>query len=109
MTIGSGPSDAGPAPRISTAEPAGAAMQVFLRGEIDASCVEELRELFRHAVDGHRSAVVDVRDATFMDGAVLIVLVTANARFPGGLWIRGAAGLVRRLFVVAGLDHLLIS
>lgn len=109
MYFGNGPADSGAAPRISTAEPAGAAMQVFLRGEIDAACAEELRTLFRDALDQHRSAVVDVRDATFMDGAVLIVLVTANARFPGGLWIRGATGLVRRVFVVAGLDHLLIS
>ena len=109
MTIASGPPDSGAAHRISTAEPAGAAMQVFLRGEIDASCAEELRGLFRDALSHHRSAVVDVRDASFMDGAVLIVLVTANARFPGGLWIRGATGLVRRVFVVAGLDHLLIS
>lgn len=109
MTLDSGPPDSGAAPRITTAEPAGAAMQVFLRGEIDASCAEELRELFRRSLAAHRSAVVDVRDATFMDGAVLIVLVTANARFPGGLWIRGATGLVRRVFLVAGLDHLLIS
>lgn len=109
MTIGSGSPGPGAAPRISTEEPAGAAMQVFLRGEIDASCAEELRTLFRGALCRHRTAVVDVRDATFMDGAVLIVLVTAHARFPGGLWIRGATGLVRRVFGVAGLDHLLIS
>ena len=109
MSGGSQPAIAGMSSRITTATPATGAPIVLMRGEIDAGCAEELRRILRHLGRQHRSVVLDATDATCIDGAVLIVVVAASQRLPGGVWVRGAAGAVRRVFVLAGLEHMLLS
>lgn len=81
---------------------------VSLRGEVDVGDTERLRELLLLAYAGGQGVVVDVSDATFVDGAVLAVLVRANARCQDAIRVRGACGAVSRMFSVADLEHLLV-
>lgn len=82
---------------------------VTLRGELDFGDTERLRELLLLGYAAGQGVLVDVSDATFVDGAILAVLVHANARCQDGLRVRGATGAVARMFGVAELDHLLVA
>lgn len=59
------------------------------------------------AVKAHPSVLIDVADATFVDGSILGVIAQANARSDGGIRVRGATGLVARIFHLTEMDHLL--
>ena len=89
---------------VRTGEPT----TVFLRGEVDLSTAPALREVLADAVTIHPTVVVDVRDATFLDATIVGVLAQANARAVGGLRIRGAIGLVERIFQLTSFEHLLL-
>jgi anti-sigma B factor antagonist len=81
-------------------------------GELDvatAPLLEEVLSARRPAPDGR--VIVDVSDLTFMDAAGLKVLIRAHNRIvaagAGGVKVRGAAGIVRRLIEITGLTFLL--
>lgn len=77
------PALAGASSRFVTAA-AEAAPIVVLRGDIDGGCAEELCRTFRRLGQHHRSAILDVTQVTSIDGAILVVVVTASERLSGG-------------------------
>lgn len=95
--------------RIITTQPPKGAVRVVLRGEIDIDSAGELRHILRELARSHRSVVIDASAATLIDSTILLVVVAASKRLPGGVWVKGATGGVRRLFVIGGLQHLLID
>lgn len=80
---------------------------VYLRGEVDLFNVGHLRRTLLDTSTGHSSVVVDMADVTFIDGSVLGLLAHTTTRFPEGLMVRGARGMVARAFKIGGLEHLL--
>lgn len=80
---------------------------VFLRGEVDLSTVVGFRAQLEAVAAAHSSLVVDMTDATFIDGSVLGALAAAGTRFPGGVAVKGATGLVARVFHLGNMEHLL--
>lgn len=80
---------------------------IFLRGEIDIANVADLRRLLDGAARRHRCLTLDLADTTFVDGAVIAALASAQARFPEGLRVRGASAFVAKVFSVMEMDHLL--
>jgi anti-anti-sigma regulatory factor len=80
-----------------------------MRGEVDLTDVERLRELLLLAFAADHVVFVDVSRATLVDGAVMDVLARADARAPFGLRVRGAKGTVAKMFCLADLEHLLVA
>ena len=80
---------------------------VSLRGELDASNVEEVRSLV-DAVAGERpeKLVFDVEALTFIDSAGIAVLIGA-ASTAGSVHLRGASPIVRRVIELSGLTEVL--
>ena len=85
----------------------GSAPVVFLRGELDLSSVAGFREQLTAVSEAHSSLVVDMADASFIDGSVLGALAAATTRFPDGVVVQGATGLVARIFRLGDMEHLL--
>lgn len=94
--------------RVQADERPGAPAVVFLRGELDLGSTRRLRELLLSAVRDHDGLVVDMADATFIDGSVLGVLAETSTLLAGGLRVRGATGIVARVFRLVDMDHLLV-
>jgi anti-sigma B factor antagonist len=66
---------------ITASEDAGVPV-LSIRGEIDVSTAPELRDrLLSVAQSGNSTAVVDLREVTFLDSTALGVLVSALKRF----------------------------
>lgn len=82
---------------------------VYLRGEVDFSVAPALRDVLARAVADHPAVIVDVVDATFLDASIVGVLAQANARAEQGIRIRGAIGLVERVFQLTSFEHLLLA
>ena len=98
----------GPHPASLVAAPRpGFPTTIFLRGEVDFTDARRLATLLGVALDAHPKVTVDLVDATFIDACIVGVLAQANARNGGSLRVRGATGIVTRVFQITGLDHLL--
>lgn len=82
---------------------------ITLEGEIDVACAESLRaELTRHLDAGRRVVRVDTYAVTFIDTAVLGVLLEAHRRWlgkRGTLVLIGVDGPMMRLLRMTGLDR----
>lgn len=85
---------------------------VQLCGEFDLSNAVELRaELNGHIDAGRRVLHVDAAAVTFVDSTALGELVTASQRCRsenGSLILTGVPERMRRLLMIAGLDHVLL-
>ena len=95
--------------RIRVEERFGQPAVLFLRGEIDVSNVDGLRRAIEQAAARADSIVLDVADTTFIDGSVVSVLASANARIAGGLRVRRANPFVAKVFSLVELEHLLTA
>ena len=79
-----------------------------LRGELDVSNLDRLRQVLDRLLEsGPQAVVVDLAKLTFADCGSLSVLVSAHqrlARQGQGLILTDPQPLVRRLLAVTGLD-----
>lgn len=103
------PLDRAPLFRVSLASSDGAQV-VRLSGELDLAYRDELEAALASAVSGGTDVVVDASHLMFIDAASLSALVAARERATSSgrrLVVRGAQGIVRRVFGVCQLDHLL--
>src|SRR6476646_6111608 len=88
---------------------------VVLRGEKDLSTADRLRQAIEHARDGSTPVVVDLTEATFIDSAVLGVLIAeheraaSNGSAVGYVVGAGAGHSVHRIIDLAGVAVLPIS
>lgn len=81
---------------------------LHLRGELDVGGVGQLRDAFA-ALDGS-GVVVDLSELAFLDASGLNALLEARRLFGTGgrnLELRGATGIVRRIFEVTSMSHYL--
>ncbi|HET9092673.1 MAG TPA: STAS domain-containing protein [Acidimicrobiales bacterium] len=81
---------------------------VMLRGELDLLSAPQLRSCLEDAMNS--TVVVDLSGLSFIDAAGLSVLVTARRRAEtdgNHVKVTNPAGLVRRVFELAGLDELI--
>lgn len=81
---------------------------VRCRGGLDFAYADELREAFARITE--RDVVVDLTRLTFVDSAGLSIMLSARRTVldvGGNLSIRGARGIVRRVFQVAELADVL--
>lgn len=88
---------------------AGASPVLVVRGEVDLVTAGELGSLLRAVIDQHHSTVVvDLSDCDFLDAAGLQVIADTAKRLeiPGGLTIRSAPPILRRLFEITGMSVL---
>ncbi|HTX62818.1 MAG TPA: STAS domain-containing protein [Acidimicrobiales bacterium] len=86
----------------------GPAVVVRCRGGLDFAYTDQLRDVFAAITD--RDVVVDLRRLTFVDSTGLSVLLSARRALldvGGSMSIRGASGLVRRVFEAAELADVL--
>lgn len=93
--------------RIQVEDRFGQPAVLYLRGEIDVSNVDGLRRAIEQAARRSEQVVLDVADTTFIDGSVVSVLASANARLAGGLRVRRANPFVAKVFSLVELEHLL--
>src|SRR5437764_3009624 len=82
---------------------------VALTGDLDVAVAPDVRQRLDELLARQASGVgiVDLRDVTFLDSAILGVLVGAarRARDAGGdLEVHAPPPMVRRLFAVTGVD-----
>jgi anti-anti-sigma factor len=87
---------------------AGRPTVIYLRGEVDVAQAAALRRLLDDALRDQPTVVVDMEDTTFIDGSVIGALAQANARTEAGVRVRGAKGIVARVFHLIGMEHLLV-
>ena len=85
---------------------------VRIAGEVDIAVREEFDTALRAACTGvARDVTVDLSEVTFMDAGALNVIVAQSNRLTSEhgrrLVIRGASGVVRRMFVLTGCAELL--
>lgn len=81
---------------------------VELAGELDIAGADYVRELICAIVGS--TVVVDLRELQFMDVTGLTALLEARTQLTAGghrLAVRGAHGLVRRVFHLTGFDAVL--
>lgn len=97
--------------RIQTGEPDGVTV-LFVAGELDLMTAARMSDALTAgcSLAGDRLAV-DLSDLAFMDVAGMRVLLRAHQRLlrvgRAGIVVRGARGIVRRLFVLTGCASLL--
>jgi anti-sigma B factor antagonist len=86
---------------------------VVLRGEHDLSTADRLRQAIERARDGSTPVVVDLTEATFIDSAVLGVLIAEHERAAsngsdvGYVVGAGAGHSVHRIIDLAGVAAVL--
>jgi anti-anti-sigma factor len=90
----------------------GDAMALRIVGEFDMAAAAEVSEVLSTVMSPTLGRVeVDLSDVTFMDAAGLQMLVTIDNRLAGdgrpGLAVRGASGIVRRIFELTRTTSLL--
>jgi anti-anti-sigma factor len=81
---------------------------VHCRGGLDFAYADQLRDVFAGIAE--RQVVVDLQRLTFVDSTGLSVLLSARRALldvGGTMTIRGASGLVRRVFQAAELADVL--
>lgn len=81
---------------------------VHCRGGLDFAYADQLREVFAGITERH--VLVDLRRLTFIDSTGLSALLSARRTLldvGGTMTIRGASGLVRRVFHAAELADVL--
>ena len=81
---------------------------VYLRGELDLANAERLKDALIEA--GRSTVVVDLSDLTFTDSSGIAALLAARRTITAdgsGFVLRGASGVVRRVFEITGLAQLL--
>lgn len=81
---------------------------VRCRGGLDFAYADQLRDVFAGITD--REVVVDLRRLTFIDSTGVSVLLSARRTLSdvgGAMSIRGASGIVRRMFEAAELADVL--
>jgi len=98
------------APAFSIAEVAsdGGDHEVRLAGELDLASNPELAD--RLVAIAGSAVILDLSELTFIDASGLAVLLDAKQRIEmqgDRLELRGARGLVARVFEICGLVHLL--
>jgi len=97
-----------PAPgAIRVETPAVGAPTLSLDGELDLASVDAFRTQLQALAERSSSVVVDMSHTTFIDGSVLGALAGANAQFPDGVVVKGATGIVARVFRLGNMGHLL--
>ena len=82
---------------------------VSLRGELDIASTQRLVDVL---AETQGPVVIDLTELTFVDARGLSTLICAHRTPMGGdrtVSIRGAKGLVRRMFSLCELDHLLLE
>ena len=84
---------------------------VVIRGEHDLSTSEALRAQFEAVRELHRPYVIDLSEATFIDSAVLGVLISAHDRAAqdgtGVGFVIGSGATVRKIIELTGLTAVL--
>jgi anti-sigma B factor antagonist len=104
-TLHQGQRAEGPLPAIKTSE-AGDATIIALSGEHDLASADELDEAIRGAEGATGWIVVDLENMSFMDSAVLTVLLMARLRARGNghrlRFVRSRHDQVARLLSVTG-------
>lgn len=85
----------------------GAPPVVTLHGELDLASVDGFRTQLKAVAELSSSVVVDMAGTTFIDGSVLGALAGASAWFPGGVAVKGASGMVAKVFRLGNMEHLL--
>lgn len=85
----------------------GLAPVLVLSGELDLATVGAFRAELLAMARAHPSVAIDMTATTFIDGSVLGVLAGASAQFPDGVRVTGATGIVRRVFRLGNMEHLL--
>jgi len=81
---------------------------VWLWGELDVATADEFEQALVEA--GGSQVVIDLGALTFIDARGLSALLSARRRIIGaghGFALRGASGLVRRVFEITDLESLL--
>lgn len=97
---------------MQTAEQAhqGAAVEVFLTGDLDLESAPALRAWAEALDAGIRQVVLDLREVTFLDSTGISVLIQLQHEFGPDyrmLVIRGAQGRVRDVLEVSGVGEVL--
>ena len=88
----------------------GAAMVIYVRGELDIATCEELRDAIEPHLGPAQAVVLDLAGVTFMDSSSLPVLVQARGRLTpdgGSLILRNPSTAARRLLTAAQAEFLL--
>ena len=83
---------------------------VVLAGELDLATAPELEKVLSHFESG--SVTIDMSEVTFIDAAVLGILMKTNTRLRrahGKLTVFGARPLIQRLFGLTGLTDVFPS
>jgi anti-sigma B factor antagonist len=86
---------------------------VVLQGEHDLSTADRLRQAIERARDGSTAVVVDLTEATFIDSAVLGVLIAeheraaSNGSAVGYVVAAGSGHSVQRIIDLAGVAAVL--
>ena len=92
----------------ATAEIRNGICLVTLAGEFDRANVGEVRAEVEACLQQARSIVFDLKDVSFVDGALLSLFHDVLVRLGAGdrLAVAGSVPLIERLFHVAGLTEL---
>lgn len=103
-----------PQPFVAAVRSVGDKTIIELRGECDASSLNELNTAFSHALGrSPRSVIVDLRRATFVDSLTLGTFTAAAKRVRAGGGSFKVVGVknteVRRAFEITGLDKYLLA
>jgi anti-sigma B factor antagonist len=84
---------------------------VSLHGQLDLANADRVRDVLTGGVSGSR-VVVDLADLSFVDSSGVAALLAARGEITEaghGFELRGAKGIVRRVFDVTGLASLLVE
>jgi anti-sigma B factor antagonist len=96
---------------IDVDDAASDALTMRLAGEVELATSHLLIEAISGIeLDGRRVVVLDLTDVTFCDARGLAAVLTAHRTISGNgghLTIRGASGIVRRIFTLTGVDQAL--
>jgi anti-anti-sigma factor len=90
----------------------GATAQIRATGEIDLSCVDELRRAVLHAAANAERVLLDLSPVEFIDTTGLATLIELRSTLQGRgvlFEVEAADGPVRQAVDVTGLGHLLAS
>ncbi len=86
--------------------------RIRLVGDVDLSCLEQLEAAIATVADqATGDVVVDLSATTFLDSTGLGFLARLSKRLTGGgrtVTVCGAAGRVRRVLALSGMDQVVI-
>jgi anti-anti-sigma factor len=88
----------------------GDATVIYLRGEIDMSTAERLRDAIEPHMGPQQSIVLDLSGVDFMDSSCVAVLVQARGKLTedgGSLVLRNPSTIAHRMLSITGVEFIL--